>query len=87
MLAQFACTGCDAPVFIVMPHTRAVYNRKTTSLKSMTDEELAREAKRQPEGFIEFAVNLVRPVKKGLRGGLFYGIFGSALVFDTLRNA
>ena len=40
-----------------------------------------------PEGCINFAVNLVRPVQEGHRRRALYSVLSQTLVFDTLDNA
>ena len=40
-----------------------------------------------PEGCINFAVNLVRPVQEGHRRKALYSVLSQTLVFDTLENA
>ena len=40
-----------------------------------------------PEGCINFAVNLVRPVQEGHRKKALYSVLSQTLVFDTLENA
>ena len=40
-----------------------------------------------PEGCINFAVNLVRPVQEGHRRKALFSVLSQTLVFDTLENA
>ena len=40
-----------------------------------------------PEGCINFAVNLVRPVQEGHRKKALYSVLSQTLVFDTLESA
>ncbi len=40
-----------------------------------------------PPGCLGFAVNLMRPTARDLRGTVLYPILGSALVFNTLQHA
>lgn len=40
-----------------------------------------------PEGCINFAVNLVRPVQAGHRKNILFKVLGSSLVFESLESA
>ena len=40
-----------------------------------------------PDGCINFAVNLVRPVQEGHRKKILYRVLGSGLVFESLDSA
>ena len=40
-----------------------------------------------PDGCINFAVNLVRPVQEGHRKKILYRVLGSGLVFESLESA
>lgn len=40
-----------------------------------------------PDGCINFAVNLVRPVQEGHRKNILYRVLGSGLVFESLDSA
>ena len=40
-----------------------------------------------PEGCVNFAVNLVRPVQEGHRKKALYSVLSQTMVFDNLENA
>lgn len=78
-----ACEDSDAPLPIALPHTAALMRAQQQGRGGAGN--MRHDS--WPMGLVGSAVNLVRPLHKGHRGTLLYGLLGSTLVFETMQHA
>jgi len=75
-----ACEGTDPPLQMLLPHTRVLRGNPPPSNCQLQAEEW-------PPGCLGYAINLVRPAMKGIRGTILYSQIGRTLMFETLDSA
>lgn len=71
-LTRSACYGTDKPLPLPLPHQRSKDSQ---------------EFNEWPEGCLGHLCNLVRPVSRGHRPSLIYGLLSGCIVFETLAQA
>ena len=87
-LAAAACDGADDPLPLPLPHARALAARagRGGGAAPPPPRGVPR-ADEWPDGCCGYAFNLVRPLRRGHRAGLLFGLLGQTLVFESLDAA